>query len=183
MVALDRVPRACAPGELLSRRLSLPARATLLARDGSVLAERSASTPTGQTETTRTSPLGEAGEPGARHGRADPRRAAGELEAQGVPADADVGLTGVERALDDAPARQPGRRAAGRLAGARLCHAPSCARRSARPSPPRSNAPRSPLSAANTAASWRCSPRPARSSPSPGSAWTASSRRAPRSRW
>ena len=95
-------------GEVLSRRLSLPARATLLARDGSVLAEGSASTPTGETETTRTSPLGEAAGPVLGTVGPIPASLLAELEMQGVPADADVGLTGVERALDERLRGSPG---------------------------------------------------------------------------
>ena len=82
-------------GETLSRRTTLPRRATLLARDGSVLAEGEA-TQAG----TRTSPLGESA--GAVVGEVGPipssRRAA--LEIEGVPSDADVGTSGLELALD-----------------------------------------------------------------------------------
>jgi penicillin-binding protein A len=91
------------PGEALSRRTALPPRATLLARDGTVLAEGSALS-TGQ----RSSPLGEVasavvgtvGPVGAARRRA--------LEAEGVPASAIVGVTGVERALDDRLRGTPG---------------------------------------------------------------------------
>ncbi len=83
------------PGETLSRQTTLPRRAALLARDGSVLAEGSA-TEAG----TRNSPLGASA--GAVIGEVGPiptaRRPA--LEAQGVPSDAIVGSTGLERALD-----------------------------------------------------------------------------------
>jgi hypothetical protein len=82
-------------GETLSRQTTLPRRATLLARDGSVLAEGS---PTDAGP--RSSPLGEAA--GAVVGEVGPiptsRQA--ELEAQGVPSDAIVGSTGIERSLD-----------------------------------------------------------------------------------
>jgi penicillin-binding protein A len=86
-------------GETLSRQTTLPPRAKLLARDGSVLAEGSASD-----AGTRTSPLGESAS--ALIGEVGPipssRRAA--LEMQGVPSDAIVGTSGLERALD-APLR------------------------------------------------------------------------------
>jgi peptidoglycan glycosyltransferase len=100
------------PGETLSRRTTLPPRARLLARDGSVLAEGSA-TDSGP----RTSPLGESA--GTLIGEVGPipasRRAA--LEAQGVPADAIVGTSGLERALDDRLRGTPGGEL---LAGRRL---------------------------------------------------------------
>jgi penicillin-binding protein A len=83
------------PGETLSSRTTLPPRAKLLARDGSVLAEGEASQ-----AGTRSSPLGELA--GAVVGEVGPipssRRIA--LEMQGVPSDADVGTSGLERALD-----------------------------------------------------------------------------------
>jgi hypothetical protein len=88
-------------GERLGRRTNLPTRAALLARDGSVLAEGAASA-AGQ----RSSPLGSAASaavgsvgpiPASR--RAPQWRAA--LEAQGVPPDAIVGVSGLELAEDD----------------------------------------------------------------------------------
>lgn len=90
-------------GESLSSDMSLPARAALLARDGTVLAE-------GQTTGAgvRESPLGSAaatvvGEVGpVPHERAD------ELEAQGVPAQAIVGTSGLELALDGRLRGKPG---------------------------------------------------------------------------
>jgi cell division protein FtsI/penicillin-binding protein 2 len=89
-------------GELLARRMTLPRRATLLARDGSVLAESPASSSAGASaEATRSSPLGDIAT--AVLGSLGPvpasRRVA--LEAQGVPPDASVGVSGLERALDD----------------------------------------------------------------------------------
>ncbi len=102
-------------GEQLSRRTSLPRRATLLARDGSVLAE----SPKGSaaSEGTRSSPLGEAAH--AVIGTVGPIPASRQasLEAQGVPANAIVGLSGLERALDDRLRGQPGGEL---LAGSRL---------------------------------------------------------------
>ncbi|MCW3029903.1 MAG: hypothetical protein JWM66_36 [Solirubrobacterales bacterium] len=82
-------------GETLTRQTTLPPRASLLARDGSTLAEGD------PTEAgTRSSPLGASagaviGEVGA---VPSSRRPA--LEAQGVPSQAIVGTSGLERALD-----------------------------------------------------------------------------------
>ncbi|HEX3432887.1 MAG TPA: penicillin-binding transpeptidase domain-containing protein [Solirubrobacteraceae bacterium] len=91
------------PGETLSRRTTLPRRATLLARDGSVLAEGEA-TQAGP----RSSPLGESA--GSLVGEVGPipssRRAV--LEMEGVPSDADVGTSGLERALDGRLRGTPG---------------------------------------------------------------------------
>jgi penicillin-binding protein A len=91
------------PGERLSRRTALPPRASLLARDGSVLAEGPA-TAAGQ----RSSPLGAAA--GAVVGEVGPipqqRRQA--LESEGVPADAIVGVSGLELADDDRLRGTPG---------------------------------------------------------------------------
>ncbi len=90
-------------GERLSRRTNLPLRAALLARDGSVLAQGAASA-AGQ----RNSPLGEAAE--AVVGSVGPvpasRRAT--LEAQGIEADAIVGLSGLELADDERLRGTPG---------------------------------------------------------------------------
>ncbi len=106
------------PGERLSRRTTLPRRATLLARDGTVLAE-SPETGAPDTRTTsleRSEPLGELAS--AVVGTLGPipasRRA--ELEAEGVPANAIVGVSGLERALDDRLRGTPGGEL---LAGAR----------------------------------------------------------------
>jgi peptidoglycan glycosyltransferase len=91
------------PGELLSRRTMLPRRATLLARDGSVLAE-GAATGAGQ----RSSPLGAVAS--AVVGSIGPAPAARRqaLEAEGAPASSIVGISGVERALDDRLRGTPG---------------------------------------------------------------------------
>ena len=97
-------------GERLSRRTTLPRRAPLLARDGSVLAEspEGSAVATGSGETTRDSPLGEVAN--AVIGTVGPvpssRRV--ELEAQGVPANALVGLSGLERAFDERLRGTPG---------------------------------------------------------------------------
>jgi cell division protein FtsI/penicillin-binding protein 2 len=97
-------------GEQLTRRTTLPQRAPLLARDGSVLAEGPAgSAIAGDAgETTRSSPLGEAAN--AVLGSVGPVPAArrGELEAQGVSGDALVGLSGLERTFDDRLRGRPG---------------------------------------------------------------------------
>lgn len=91
------------PGESLRSEVSLPPRAALLARDGSILASGSADA-AGE----RASPLGAAAD--AVVGAVGPvpasRRAA--LEAQGVPGDAIVGVSGLERALDDRLRGTPG---------------------------------------------------------------------------
>jgi penicillin-binding protein A len=98
------------PGELLTRRTTLPRRATLLARDGTVLAESPASASTGEQPEGATviSPLGQVAS--AVLGTVGPvpagRRRA--LEAEGVPADGPVGRTGLELALDDRLRGTPG---------------------------------------------------------------------------
>jgi cell division protein FtsI/penicillin-binding protein 2 len=82
-------------GETLSRQTTLPPRAALEARDGSVLAE-------GETSGagTRSSPLGAAADAVIGEVGSIPASRGGELEAEGVPAGAIVGATGLERALD-----------------------------------------------------------------------------------
>jgi cell division protein FtsI/penicillin-binding protein 2 len=90
-------------GEVLTRKTTLPRRATVLARDGSVLGEGAAAE-AGQ----RDSPLGAAagavlGEVGAL-----PAARARQLEADGVPANAIVGVSGVEEALDERLRGTPG---------------------------------------------------------------------------
>jgi transpeptidase family protein/penicillin-binding protein/MecA-like transpeptidase family protein len=90
-------------GERLERRAALPARAELRARDGSVLAEGSAST-----AAQRSSPLGAVAS--AVVGSVGPVPAARRqaLEAQGVEAGDIVGVSGLERALDDRLRGSPG---------------------------------------------------------------------------
>ncbi len=82
-------------GEVLTRKMSLPRRASILARDGSVLGE-GAALEAGQRE----SPLGASA--GAVLGEVGPLPAAlaPKLEAEGVPSDALVGVSGIEAALD-----------------------------------------------------------------------------------
>jgi penicillin-binding protein A len=90
-------------GESLSRATTLPPRANLLARDGSVLAEGAASE-----AGVRDSPLG--GAAAAVVGEVGPippaRRA--RLESLGVPSEAIVGASGLELALDDRLRGSPG---------------------------------------------------------------------------
>ncbi|MFZ2113249.1 MAG: penicillin-binding transpeptidase domain-containing protein [Solirubrobacteraceae bacterium] len=99
-------------GESLSRRMTMPSRATLLARDGSVLAEGPA-TAAG----TRNSPLGAAAAGVVGDVGTVPSARASELEARGVPAEAIVGTSGLELALDDQLRGTPGGQL---LAGERL---------------------------------------------------------------
>ena len=84
-----------APGEALARQTALPARASLLARDGSVLAEGSPSVP-GR----RSSPLGEVATAVLGELGAAPAARAQQLEAEGVPPGAMVGVSGLEQAFD-----------------------------------------------------------------------------------
>jgi peptidoglycan glycosyltransferase len=90
-------------GESLSRRMTLPPRATLLARDGSVLAEGPA-TAAG----TRNSPLGAAAAGVVGEVGPVPSARMSELEAQGIPAEAIVGTSGLELALDSQLRGTPG---------------------------------------------------------------------------
>ena len=102
---VDWTPSAAFPGvpsgQELTRRTTLPRRATLLARDGSVLAESTS-------EGTRSTPLGETGRAVVGEVGQIPSSRRDELEAEGVPADADVGVSGLERALDDRLRGTPG---------------------------------------------------------------------------
>jgi peptidoglycan glycosyltransferase len=106
------------PGERLSRRTSLPRRATLLARDGSVLAESPPGpAPVLSAEVTRDSPLGDVANAVVGAVGPVPASRRQQLEAQGVPPEATVGLSGLELALDDRLRGTPGGEL---LAGARL---------------------------------------------------------------
>lgn len=103
-------------GELLSRDTSLPERAPLLARDGSLLAEAMPASATdaesgeasGEEEITRNSPLGAVAD--AVLGKVGPapsaRRQA--LAEEGVPDNALVGLSGLELAFDERLRGVPG---------------------------------------------------------------------------
>jgi len=92
------------PGETLTRHTALPRRATLLARDGSILAESPSTSGGGESEVaTRSTPLGSIGSAvvgsvGSVESLPSARRAA--LEGEGVPSEATVGVSGVELALD-----------------------------------------------------------------------------------
>ncbi len=76
-------------GEQLTRHTSMPARASLLARDGTRARRRAPSTTTASTpsEATRSSPLGEAGSAVDRRGRAGPVLAGLRTGSEGRPAD------------------------------------------------------------------------------------------------
>jgi transpeptidase family protein/penicillin-binding protein/MecA-like transpeptidase family protein len=90
-------------GERLTRRTSLPPRAALLARNGSVLAEGPA-TAAGQ----RSSPLGVAASAVVGGVGPIPAGRLAALEAQGVPANALVGTSGLELADDERLRGTPG---------------------------------------------------------------------------
>jgi peptidoglycan glycosyltransferase len=95
-----------AAGERLRRVTTLPPRATLLARDRTVLAkgdDRSSSSPVAAQVVGQLGPI----PPERRH----------ELAALGVPADAEVGVSGLERIFDD---RLIGRAGGQLLAGSRV---------------------------------------------------------------
>ncbi len=91
------------PGEVLSRRTALPPRATLEARNGSVLAEGPASA-AGQ----RSSPLGAAADAVVGEVGSIPAGSRQALEAQGVPGNAIVGVSGLELAEDEHLRGTPG---------------------------------------------------------------------------
>ncbi len=91
-----------APGAALTRSTTLPRRATLLARDGTVLAE-SPSSGGG-----RVTPLGEVTSAVVGTVGAIPAARLHELESEGVPATAEVGLSGLEEALDARLRGKPG---------------------------------------------------------------------------
>lgn len=91
------------PGETLSRHTALPPRAPLLASDGSVLAAGTA-----VSAGTRESPLGAAAAGVVGAIGPIPSSRLGELEAEGVPSDAIVGVSGLERAFDDRLRGTPG---------------------------------------------------------------------------
>ena len=105
-----------------------------------------------------------------------------ELEAEGVPADASVGLSGLELALDDRLRGMPGGGCLAGAAGARRRAAASRRPRSAPRSRRRCSARPSPRSPASTAGSSCCARPTGRSWRWPGSASTACSHRVRRSR-
>lgn len=98
--------------ETLSRHTTLPPRAALLARDGSVLADGSA-----EAAGTRSSPLGVAANAVIGEVGPIPASRASELEDEGVPPEGIVGTSGLELALD---ARLRGTPGGDLLAGARV---------------------------------------------------------------
>ncbi len=112
-------------GEKLQRRTNLPARASLLARDGTPLAEgpaRTSSLPSASAIAGALGPI--------------PKDRASELRAQGVPDDAQVGTTGLERIFDERLRGQPGGvlRAGGRDLGAGIAQRADDVRTSIAPS-------------------------------------------------
>jgi penicillin-binding protein A len=121
-------------GEQLTRRTSLPTRASLLARDGSILASGPVSEGAGTTE--RASPLGQAASAVVGTVGPIPSSRLESLQSEGVQANATVGLTGLERALDGRLRGSPGGEL---LAGDRLLarvtsHAASAVRTTISPS-------------------------------------------------
>jgi hypothetical protein len=97
-------------GEQLGRRTTLPQRGTLLARDGSVLASgpEGAATTSAGAEANRSSPLGQSADAVLGEVGAVPSSRRRALASEGVPSDALVGLTGLERAFDDTLRGTPG---------------------------------------------------------------------------
>jgi cell division protein FtsI/penicillin-binding protein 2 len=89
--------------EQLSRHTTMPPRSALLARDGSVLAEGPATS-----AGTRASPLGAAADAVVGEIGPIPASRLDELEAEGVPANAIVGTSGLELALDSRLRGTPG---------------------------------------------------------------------------
>lgn len=79
-------------GEALSRTVEMPARAAILARDGTVLAGGAARTPAASVADVAPDVVGQVGPA--------PAERAAELKALGVPDGTQVGLSGLERALD-----------------------------------------------------------------------------------
>ncbi len=95
-------------GERLRRRTYLPRRATLLARAGSVLAETPSSAGASGEAQARVSPLGSIASAVLGTTGALPAQESAQLEAQGLPAQGPVGLSGVELALDERLRGSPG---------------------------------------------------------------------------
>lgn len=91
------------PGESLSRRMQLPPRAGIEARDGTVLAEGAA-----EAAGTRSSPLGAAADAVIGEVGAIPASRRAQLESEGVPAGAIVGVSGLELAFDVSLRGRPG---------------------------------------------------------------------------
>jgi len=112
-------------GERLTRRTNLPPRASLLARDGTPLAQGES----------RASPLASASAIAGALGPI-PKERADEFEAKGVPDDAQVGITGLERIFEDRLRGTPGGvlRAGGRELGVGIARAAEDVRTSIAPS-------------------------------------------------
>ncbi|MHB8491429.1 MAG: hypothetical protein ACYDA6_04330, partial [Solirubrobacteraceae bacterium] len=104
-----------ARGETLHRETTLPPRATILADDGTVLAE--GSPPPGAAEGERASPLGAVASSLVGDVGPIPASQRKGLEALGLPPNATVGTSGIERTLD---ARLRGRPGGELLAGTRV---------------------------------------------------------------
>jgi len=119
------------PGESLTRHTTLPPRAALLARDGSVLAGGPA-----LAAGVRGSPLGAAADAVVGEIGPIPSTRLGELEAQGVPSEAIIGTSGLERALDARLRGTPGGEllAGGRVLAEALARAPAPVRTTVSPS-------------------------------------------------
>jgi penicillin-binding protein A len=117
-------------GETLTRQTTLPARAKLLARDGSVLAEGSPID-----AGPRTSPAGESASAVIGEVGPIPSQRRTSLEAQGVPSDAIVGTSGLEEALDPRLRGTPGGEllAGHRVLASRAPHADRAVRTSVSP--------------------------------------------------
>jgi hypothetical protein len=97
-------------GERLARQTTLPRRATLLARDGAVLAEspEAGSSEAQSAGLARTSPLGEVATPVLGTVGQVPADRRSAVEAEGIEATEPVGLSGLERALDYSLRGTPG---------------------------------------------------------------------------
>jgi cell division protein FtsI/penicillin-binding protein 2 len=93
------------PGAELTREVTMPPRATLLARDGKILAQGAARTPSPALADVAADTVGQLGPA--------PAERQAELMALGVPPGQPVGVSGLERALDVALLGRPG----GRLLG------------------------------------------------------------------
>jgi peptidoglycan glycosyltransferase len=96
------------PGELLRRRTTLPQRAALLARDGSLLADGPASAAGTRWPISDRSPLGAAASAVVGEVGPIPASSRQALEAQGVPANAIVGVSGLELTQDERLRGTPG---------------------------------------------------------------------------
>ncbi len=88
------------PGEELKREVTMPPRGTILARDNQVLAEGDARTPSPEMADVARETVGRTGP--------IPKDRREVLAGRAVPSDATVGLSGLERALDDRLAGSPG---------------------------------------------------------------------------